>query len=145
MSVQKLLSGKGTFVSVVKPNFSIRDAMAQLNSDEVPAVVVTSNEEDILGIITEKEVVNGLKRYGEDIMNQPVSKIMLTDIVTCDVEEPLHKIYELMDTHQLNYVPILRRNKLCGIINILDVIKYRLGEMNREADLLRSYISGVAA
>ena len=67
---------------------------------------------------------------------------MTRKVVSCDIREPLIKIYELMDNHQIRHVPITENGRLCGIINILDVIKYRLAEIQEEAEALKDYIAG---
>jgi signal-transduction protein with cAMP-binding, CBS, and nucleotidyltransferase domain len=69
---------------------------------------------------------------------------MTHKVVTCDIDEPLSSILQLMDAHQIRHVPITRDGLLCGIINILDVIKYRLGEIDAEARALKAYVSGRA-
>ena len=63
---------------------------------------------------------------------------------TCDVNEPLSNVLELMDKHQFRHVPIKDGNRLCGIINMLDVVKYRLGEIRSEAEALKAYVTGSA-
>lgn len=67
---------------------------------------------------------------------------MTRKVVTCDISEPLSKIYELMDKHQIRHEPITEDGQLCGIINILDVIKYRLAEIQQEAESLKDYVAG---
>lgn len=41
----------------------------------------------------------------------------------------MSRIYELMDLHQIRHVPITQSGELCSIINMLDVVKYRLDEI----------------
>ena len=47
-----------------------------------------------------------------------------------------------MDEHQVRHIPITEGGELCGIINTLDVVKYRLGEINAEAEAMKEYIAG---
>lgn len=52
------------------------------------------------------------------------------------------KIYTLMDEHQIRHIPITDKGRLCGIVNMLDVVRYRLEEIRIEAETLKSYIAG---
>ena len=74
----------------------------------------------------------------------PLGEVMTRDVVTCDIGEPLEKILNLMDRHQIRHIPITDRGNLCGIINMLDVVKYRLREIQTEAEALKEYVAGTA-
>jgi predicted transcriptional regulator len=67
---------------------------------------------------------------------------MTTNVIVCDIGEPLSKVLELMDRYQIHYVPITCDGLLCGIITMLDLVKYRLAEIEAEATAMRSYIAG---
>jgi CBS domain-containing protein len=142
MSVRKLIEGKGSFVSVVPSHMSVDDTINQLEADDVSAIVVSDDGKNILGIISGVDIVRGLKSFGRDVGDRRVNEIMTRKVITCDIAEPLSKIYELMDTHQIRHIPITRNSELCGIINILDVIKFRLAEIQQEAEALKNYIAG---
>jgi hypothetical protein len=47
-----------------------------------------------------------------------------------------------MDQHQIHYVPVTERGSLRGIINMLDLVKHRLAEIETEANALKAYVSG---
>ena len=47
-----------------------------------------------------------------------------------------------MDGKQINYVPITRSGQLYGIINMLDLVKYRLSQIDAEAKALKAYVAG---
>jgi CBS domain-containing protein len=142
MTVQKLIEGKGNFVSVVRPDVTVDDVIKQLEADDVSAVVVSENDKGILGIVSPGDIVRGLKNFGRNVGNRPASDLMTCKVVSCDIKEPLTKIYELMDKHQIRHVPITDHGRLCGIINILDVIRYRLAEIQQEAEALKDYVAG---
>ena len=52
MTVRRLLKGKGSFVSVIRSDLLLDDVVDQLDLDDVGALVVTDDENAILGIIT---------------------------------------------------------------------------------------------
>jgi CBS domain-containing protein len=66
---------------------------------------------------------------------------MTRNVIFCDIGEPMSRIYELMDLHQIRHVPITQNGELCGIINMLDVVKYRLDVIKAEAEAMKDYIA----
>lgn len=144
MTVRKLIDAKGGFVSIIDPDVKVQDVMDQLERDEVSALVVSRDKTSVLGIISAGDVLRGLNRHGPDVVDCRVRDLMTTQVVCCDIAEPMRKIYELMDAHQIRHVPITDNGELCGIINMLDVVKYRLGEIQVEAEALKDYVAGRA-
>jgi CBS domain-containing protein len=144
MSVRRLLSGKGRFVPVIQSDLSLNDVINQLQIDEAGALVVTDDNSTILGIVTERDIARGLKRYGRDVVDRPLRELMTKDVIRVDIDEPLSTVLELMDRHQIHYVPVIENGSLCGIINMLDLVKYRLAETETEANALKAYVSGSA-
>ena len=142
MTVRALLQNKGNFVSTVGPETRVQEVMDQLERDEVSALVVVGETGDILGIVSGGDVVRGLNRLGPEIVEKPVMDVMTSEVFTCDIAEPLSAIYELMDTNRIRHIPILEASQLRGIVNTLDVVKYRLREIENEAEALKEYVSG---
>ena len=144
MSVRKLLGSKGNFVPIIRSNSTIADVVELLEADDAGALVVTNDEKTILGIITERDVTRALRLHGAKTLEVPVADVMTRDVITCKRGQPINKILELMDEHQVHHVPITDNDELCGIINMLDLVKYRLDELETEAGALKEYVSGRA-
>jgi CBS domain-containing protein len=142
MSVRRLLKGKGAFVPVIRSNLRLSDVIDQLEIDSVGALVVTDDNSKILGIITERDIARGLKSHGRDVVDRPLRELMTENVITIDVNEPLSTVLRLMDEHQIHCVPVTDQGSLCGIINMLDLVKYRLAEIETEANALKDYIGG---
>jgi CBS domain-containing protein len=144
MTIRHLLKSKGSYVPSIGSDATVRHVLEQLDLDDAGALVVTDDEEKILGIISERDVVRALKTQGLSALDQPARALMPNVVRTCDINEPISRVLELMDKHQFRHVPITSNNRLCGIIHMLDVVKYRLGEIRAEADALKAYAAGVA-
>lgn len=144
MSVRNLLKAKGTFVPVIRSDLSLNDVIDQLEIDQAGALVVTDDNSSILGIVTERDIARGLKSYGRDVVDRPLRELMTEDVICVDINEPLSKVLELMDRHQIQYIPITESGALCGIVNMLDLVKHRLDEIETEANALKAYVSGRA-
>lgn len=142
MSIQTLLNAKGRFVPIISSNVSINDVIDKLEIDKAGALVVTDDNQKILGIITERDIARGLKAFGGNVVDKSVGEPMTRNVETCDVNESVEAVLRLMDERQIQYVPIMRNGALYGIINMLDLVKYRISEIDAEAAALRAYVTG---
>lgn len=114
----------------------------QFDLDNAGALVVTDDGQNILGIITERDIARGLKQHWRNLVDKPLRELMSEAVVTYDLVKQISQVLALMDQHQISYIPITRDRRLCGMINVLDLVKYRLAEIEREANDLKSYVSG---
>lgn len=143
MSIQALLKEKGRFVPIISSNVKVSDVIDKLEVDKAGALVVTDDNHAILGLITERDIARGLKTFGRNVVDKPVAELMTRNVHTCDVDQPIEDVLRLMDGKQIHYVPITRHGQLYGIINMLDLVKYRLSEIDAEARALKAYVAGV--
>ena len=142
MSIDALLKSKGRFVPIISSNVTIADVIDKLEVDKAGALVVTDDNLTIVGIITERDIARGLKSYGRDVVDRPVRELMTKIVPTCDVSGDVEDVLRLMDEHQIQYVPITKNGQLYGIINMLDLVKHRLSQIDAEATALRAYVTG---
>lgn len=143
MSIQALLKSKGRFVPIISSNVTVADVIDKLEVDKAGALVVTDDSQQILGVITERDIARGLKRFGRNIVDKPVAELMTRHVHTCDAAQSVEDVLRLMDGQQIQYVPITKNGQLYGIINMLDLVKYRLDEIDADAKALKAYVAGV--
>ncbi len=142
MSIQALLNAKGRFVPLISSNILISDVIDKLEIDKAGALVVTDDNQTILGIITERDIARGLKMFGRNVVDKPVGELMTRNVQTCDVNQSVEAVLRLMDERQIQYIPITKDGTLYGIINMLDLVKYRLSQIDAEAAALKAYVTG---
>lgn len=142
MTIKTLLEEKGRFVPIIPSDVTVNDVINKLEIDKAGALVVSDDNQTIRGIITERDIARGLKNYGRNVVDKPVRELMTHAVLTCDVNEAVEDVLRLMDKHQIQYVPITKNGFLYGIINMLDLVKYRLAQVDAEAEALKSYVVG---
>jgi len=136
MTIETILRQKGTDVATIEPEASVRRAANWLRVRNIGALVVTSGKE-VLGIISEREIVHALSRYGETVASMPVKEIMRYGVITISPDESVSRVMHLMTRHRVRHMPVLRDGKLAGIISIGDVVKHRLEDLESETNVLR--------
>ena len=136
MSVESILSKKGTDVATITPDVSIKRAADWLRAKHIGSLVVTSGGA-IVGLISEREIVDAISRYGESVISIPVSEIMRRGVITVSPTDAIAHVMNLMTRHRVRHMPVLADGKLAGIISIGDVVKYRLDALELENNVLR--------
>ena len=136
MNVESILRQKGTDVATIPPDASIKRAADWLRAKNVGALVVTNNDA-ILGIISERDIVRAFSQYSEAVAAMQVKDIMTHGLITASLEDDLTHLMHLMTRHRVRHMPVLHNGKLAGIISIGDVVKHRLDDLELEAGVLR--------
>jgi predicted transcriptional regulator len=136
MTIESILRRKGTDVTTIAPEASVKTAADWLRAKNIGALVVT-NENAVLGLISEREIVDALSRHGEGAGSMLVKEIMQRRLFTVSPDESVNRVMNLMTHHRVRHMPVLRGDKLVGIVSIGDVVKHRLGELELETNVLR--------
>lgn len=140
MTVERILKSKGSYAPVVVPDAKISDVIAAIEAEEVGALVVSKDGRSIDGIISERDIVLGLREFGPAILDKKVADLMTSNVVTCQADDPIAGVMAMMDQQRIRHIPIVDEGELAGIVSIRDIIKLRLDEVQRDADAMREYI-----
>jgi CBS domain-containing protein len=136
MSIESILRRKGTDVTTISPEASIKRAADWLRAKNIGALVVMS-ENGVLGLISEREIVHAFSRYGETAGSMPVKEIMKYGATTVSADESVNRVMNLMTQHRVRHILVLRGGELAGIVSIGDVVKHRLEDLELETNVLR--------
>ena len=142
MHIHDVLQSKGSNeVETIAPDAPVRDLVSRLAERNIGALVVSSDGETALGIVSERDVVRQLPN-GADILDAPVSSIMTSDIQVCDLDDSLEQLMATMTEHRIRHVPVVRDGKLAGLVSIGDAVKQRMSQLEFERDQLDRYVTG---
>ena len=141
MKVATLLRNKGGEVATIQADAPVREAVAAMAARNIGALVVSSGDGTISGIISERDVVRRLDRRGPDTLDDLVGAIMSEDVQTCSPDDEMSSLMALMTERRIRHVPVLVDGRLAGIISIGDVVKSRLGELEDDRRALYDYIN----
>ncbi|WDR04012.1 CBS domain-containing protein [Devosia algicola] len=141
MLVDTILGAKGSDVKTLPASAAVADAIDMLNTYNIGAVVVASDDGTVIGIFSERDVVRHISKKSVDALARPISALMTTSVVTCTRETSIDDIMERMTSRRIRHVPVIENNKLIGIISIGDVVKYKIEQAERDAEALRDYIA----
>lgn len=128
--------------TTVTPDASVADVLEALEQADVGAVVVSPDGAAIAGIVSERDIVRGLRVFGSNILGVNVRELMTSDVVTCELRDPAIGVMAKMDAMNIRHVPVVENGKLAGMVSIKDIVSDRLRDVEDEVNSLSSYISG---
>lgn len=140
MLVAEILKSKGDAVFSIAPGVSLAEACAELDRRRVGALVVCEGDR-VVGVVSERDVVRAVAQGGTAALKQPVSDHMTADVIFAEPSETTAVLMARMTDRRIRHLPVLREQRLCGVVSIGDVVKRQIDEATREAESLRTYIA----
>jgi CBS domain-containing protein len=140
MTVKAILSAKGTEVLTIEPTTNLAVAAKLLAERKIGALVVTGPDQRVVGIVSERDIVQELAAHGPAALDLALTEVMTRKVTTCSASDTISSVMERMTAGKFRHLPVLEQGRLAGIVSIGDVVKHRLQEMEREQSALRDYI-----
>ena len=141
MRVSDLLAVKGHDVATISQDRLVTDALAMLGARGIGALVVTSLDSPLVGILSERDIVRALAHDGASSLGARVIDLMSKGVTHCAEETTLTSLMGTMTDKRIRHVPVLREGQLVGLVSIGDVVKARFDELEHEKQELLDYVS----
>ncbi|HUX29658.1 MAG TPA: CBS domain-containing protein [Thiobacillus sp.] len=139
MLIREILTLKSDTIYSIEPTDSVESAVAKLVSLGVGSLVVLKNGE-MVGLLTERDVMQSMVKQGCDLKNAQVSTLMVTEPVVAGADDSVDYARDVMTKSHISHLPIFEKDKLLGIISFHDVARACLKEAKFENSLLKRYI-----
>ena len=141
MTVAAILKHKGARVETVRPNVSVQQVCDQMSGKHIGAAVVLGAGGEVIGVVSERDIIHALARDGAAALNHSVDEIMTRDVVSCRLTDTSTDIMEKMTIGRFRHVPVVEGGRLIGIVSIGDVVKRRIEDGELERHAMREYIT----
>ncbi len=142
MLLSEALRVKGdSEVFKIEMNTRIADAATMLTENKIGSLLVVNGNGNIVGIISERDIVGGMIPHGADLHDVPVSELMTSDLIRCTPDDTVLKAMAMMTDLRIRHLPVFEGDELLGIISLGDLVKCRITEVQAEAEAMRQYIN----
>lgn len=141
MLVSQILKDKGDMVFTAAPHETMSAVAAQLHARRVGAVVVVGEAGEVVGIISERDIVRALAKDGAAALDQTIDCCMTRDVIFATPAETVDSLLSRMTDRRIRHLPVVKEGRLAGIISIGDLVKWKISEIEAEADGLKQYIA----
>ena len=120
---------------------TLKTASEKFQKHNVGAMpVLNENNKTVIGIISERDLAQSIYRdeFKSDLL---VDKIMTKNIVSCNLNNSVTELMEMISSHKIRHIPIIEEKKLLGIVSIGDVVNHIIEQYKDENQQLRDFIN----
>ena len=103
---------------VISEDKTVFDAAVMIRDNEIPDIVVIDNKKFPLGVISDYEITTKVVAEGKDpqsAVSEAMYKIQAVTPAT-----PVREVFDLLIEHNVPVVPVVKDNKLIGVVSIQD-------------------------
>lgn len=125
-----ILNRKFPLFNTVTPRHSLRDALYQMNCENLDYLVV-QEDNVFVGILSEQDVAHKLFRSSKPIDNLFVSDIMNCSIPVGDASDSVESAMEVLNQYDSRYLAVFDQLAFKGIVSEKDLLKQTLSHRNK--------------
>ena len=139
MKVSDILRVKGSALYTVSPDTALQKAVLVMSDHDIGSLVVMEHE-DLVGILTFREVIQALALHHGALSGLDVRSVMNSAPLTCTMETQIDEVRRMMLVDHARYLPVLEQKTLMGVISFYDVAKSVVESQDFENTMLKAYI-----
>jgi CBS domain-containing protein len=140
MFVSQILKAKGDLVFTAAPTETVSAVAALLQARRVGALVVLEAEQ-VVGIVSERDITRAIAEDGAGALAKPVSHYMTRNVHFAQPGDTVDELMSQMTDRRVRHLPVCRNERLIGLVSIGDLVKAKISEVEAEADGLKAYIA----
>jgi CBS domain-containing protein len=123
---------------------SVKEAARLMSERHIGALPVLEGER-LVGIFTERDVLNRIVAAGKDPESTPVGEVMSTGLVVAETNESYETCMARMQQAHVRHVIVLDRGRLAGIVSLRDLLAADIDEKAEAITLLNAYVHYIPA
>lgn len=139
MTIARIIESRKTEILTCDVSFTVSQAITVLGERRIGALPVIKDGA-VIGIFSERDVIYKLRELGPQALDMPVQDAMTAPAVTVTPETEALAALSLMTKRRMRHLPVLRDGKMIGFVSIGDIVKYRIEQVESEAEAMRDYI-----
>ena len=141
-TVAAILKHKGYQVTTVDPTLTVDRLASVLADHQIGAALVVDSAGQLLGIVSERDIVRCLAANGTRTLEMTAGQLMTRALQVARPDTTVAEAMARMTVGRFRHLPVLEQGTLVGLISIGDVVKARIMEQEDEVDSLKAYVAG---
>ena len=142
MKAEHILRRKGRRTITIAPDVPLKEASDTLSEYNIGALIVTTENEQVIGVLSERDIVRQISERGPVALRLSVEKVIDDEPATCTPDDNVKDLIEFVTRERVRHLPVLNDGTLDGIISVGDLLKTRMEEMETEKKVLRDRLMG---
>lgn len=139
-TVAMLLQDKGDQVFSVEPETRVLEALKIMAEKNIGAVLVLEKGE-VVGIFSERDYARKGELNDQQAGSTRVRELMTDQVICINPDITVEECMGLMTNRRIRHLPVLKDDRLAGIISIGDVVKSVISEQQFVIQQLEEYIT----
>lgn len=142
MTIASILRTKGADVVSVGAQDEVGAIARLLAGKRIGAVLVRDAGGDVLGIVSERDIVRAVAAHGAAAVTMTAAQLMTRALHTVTPRTHIQQALEMMTDRRVRHLPVLEEDgRLAGMVSIGDLVKRRIEEAEHEARELKQYVA----
>lgn len=113
----------------ITPSETASKAAQLLSRYNIGSLPVCDEDKTVKGVVTDRDIVVRCLAKGRDPENTPVSDIMTGRVIYVNPNASIKKASALMSSEQIRRLPVVKDDKLIGMLSLGDIAR------NEECDM----------
>jgi CBS domain-containing protein len=136
-----LLEEKDRGVVGLAPDVTVREAAKTMRDARIGALLIMRDGK-LVGILTERDVLNKVVAEGLNPDEVEVRDIMTRDVVVIDPSLSIRDAMRIVTVKKLRHLPVVRDGQLIGMVSGGDLTRSIVAEEEEVIETLHDYIRG---
>jgi CBS domain-containing protein len=139
MTIGRLLDARQAAVVTCAPDSTVADATGTLAKRRIGALPVVENDA-VLGIFSERDLLYRLAEEGAAALSRSVREVMTAPVHSVARDTSVLEALSQMTRRRIRHLPVVEDGRMVGFVSIGDLVKYRIDQIEAEAEAMREYI-----
>jgi CBS domain-containing protein len=141
MTIARIIAQRGSSeIIACDCTTPVSEVVQTLATKRIGALPVL-REGRVVGIVSERDVIYRLADHGGACLDLPVEQIMTSPAITVEPATTVDEALSMMTRRRFRHFPVVENGALIAFISIGDLVKYKMDEVQHEAEALRHYIT----
>ena len=138
-TAQDILAKRHREVLIIGEDATVMEA-AKIMSEQHVGSLVVGRREKVVGIFTERDVLNRVVARHLDPLTTIIKDVMTTPVACCCPTTKLAECRNVMTAKRIRHLPVVDDNRLLGMISSGDILALEFGEQQQTIEYLHEYL-----
>ena len=120
ITVEDILMGKGPDIIVASSTTTVLEAAKLMAEDNIGSVIIRDDDE-ILGIFTERDLLRRVVAAGKDPSTIVLADVMSSPVNACRLDDDVRKCARVLSETNTRHLAVVEEGALVGLISLRDV------------------------
>lgn len=143
-SLTELLKHKGSEVYSIAPKATVEAAAKLMRERHIGAVLVMTDEK-LVGILTERDILNKVVAEGGRPKNVSVQDIMTAEVIVIEPKRTVRDAMQVVTEKKLRHLPVVEDDHIVGMLSGGDLTRSIVAEEEELIHSQEGYIDNLYA